>query len=93
MDAKTVVLPPIKIGRKFVEDLDYFVGEGYFRNRSEAVRDAVKLLVIEMRRSKAVIREAALAAREARREMWRECLHEAKGSKEKARRLFIKKYG
>ncbi|MFH0971981.1 MAG: ribbon-helix-helix domain-containing protein [Candidatus Micrarchaeota archaeon] len=87
----TVVLPPIKIGRKFVEDLDEFVKAGYFRSRSEAVRDAVKMMVVDLRK-KAIIKEAVQATRAARREMWAEALKEAKGDDDLARGIYIKKF-
>ncbi|MFH1257880.1 MAG: ribbon-helix-helix domain-containing protein [Candidatus Micrarchaeota archaeon] len=85
----TVVLPPIKIGRKFVEDLDEFVKKGYFRSRSEAVRDAVKIMVLELKK-KAVINQAVKDTREIREVLWEKALKAADGDMDKAMGLYGK---
>lgn len=84
-----MVLPPIKIGRKFVEDLDKLVEEGYYRSRSEAVRDAVKRLVLEMKRIMA-IDEAVTGTREIRKELWDRALKAADGDRVRAMYLYGK---
>ena len=37
----------IRLTKKLVEKLDKFVAEGYYPNRSEAVRDAVRRLILD----------------------------------------------
>ncbi len=86
-----VVLPPIKIARKYVEDLDELVAKGYFRSRSDAVRDAVKSLILTIRRE-AAIDTAVEGIRKVRGEMWADALNKACGDEKKARLIFMEKY-
>ena len=37
----------IRLTKKLVEKLDKFVTEGYYPNRSEAVRDAVRRIILD----------------------------------------------
>lgn len=87
------VLPPVRINTKLDEELDLLVQDGHYGSKSDAIRDALRVLIREHRRPlpEVSIESPVSEAKESRRELWQRCLDEAQGDAHKAAELLKEK--
>ncbi|MEM2104054.1 MAG: ribbon-helix-helix domain-containing protein [Candidatus Bathyarchaeia archaeon] len=81
----------VRLTEDLIKMVDRLVERGIYSSRSEAVRDAVRKLVVESEIGSLAANKTEKASvelvKEVRRKVWRECLEEAGGDKEKALRI------
>ena len=81
----------VRLTVDLIKMVDRLVEQGIYSSRSEAVRDAVRKLVVESEVGSLAEKKTEKASvelvKEVREKIWRECLEEAGGDREKALRI------
>jgi len=85
----------IRLTEDLIRMVDRLVERGIYNSRSEAVRDAVRKLVVESEigslAEKRTEKTSIELVKEVRRKIWKECLKEAGGDKERALEILERK--
>ncbi len=88
---ESVVLP-VRYPQSNLDDVDKLVDAGLYKNRSEALRDAARMLIRKhygMLRHLGEKKSSVEFGREARNALWERALKQAKGDEEKAAKIII----
>jgi len=85
----------VRLTGDLIKMVDRLVERGIYSSRSEAVRDAVRKLIVESEVGSLAEKKTEKASvelvKEVRKKIWRECLEDAGGDKEKALRILERK--
>ncbi|MCK4327726.1 MAG: hypothetical protein KAW41_04585 [Candidatus Diapherotrites archaeon] len=82
----------VNFPEKVLSGLDSLVEEGVFDNRSEAIREATRKIIMEYRGIAGPAEKPSVElVREVRAKMWRDALRQAKGDEQKAMDLIARK--
>lgn len=85
----------VRLTKDLIKMIDRLVKRGIYSSRSEAVRDAVRKLVVESEigslAEKKTEKTSVELVKEVREKVWRECLKEAGEDREKALRILERK--
>ena len=91
MSESTVI--PIRHTRESIEQIDLLVKAGLYKNRSEALRDAARRLILQhygILRDLKTEKSSVQLVREIRSKMWKDAMKKAKGNERKAAEMIIK---
>jgi len=89
--SESIVLP-IRYPQSNLDDIDRLVEAGLYKNRSEALRDAARMLI---RKHYGILRNigekksSVELGREARNALWERALRQAKGDEKKAVHIIV----
>jgi len=85
----------VRLTGDLIRMVDRLVEQGIYSSRSEAVRDAVRKLVVESEigslAEKKTEKTSVELVKEVRQKIWKECLEEAGGDTRKALRILERK--
>ena len=85
----------IRLTGDLIRMVDRLVEQGIYSSRSEAVRDAVRKLVVESEIGSLAEKKAEKTSvelvKEVRQKIWKECLEEAGGDRREALRILERK--